>query len=827
MPIRVEGCGPKSARLVAIAEAPADHEVRLGQPLVGPSGWRLKEWWSRPTVNLRREDMRLENVYEYQAPYNKLDNVTRDELEPWMAYLHERIAALDDPWLIVAMGNYALYTLLNKGNVSWHTNDGKNTRPGITSWRGSILEYTDLNGRKIKLIPTPHPAATFRDASLERACIKDWERIAQEVKFRERNLPVREHFTSPSLPDLEQYYEQVKAMGDDGVLVTDIERPKHKVDDKWSYIGAPIVCVGYSVDPAFSITVPTVESYWGSEERLAKAWTWLRKLNALPIAKGLQNGLYDTFHLAEYAAPLTNWIWDSLYMHHSYDPSDTHSLAYQTSIFTREVYYKNDTKDPDEAAKYMSNWEAYLVYCGKDVCVTHELIGIHYQKLIDEKRLEWYFEHYVTLMEPLLNIMLHGVRMDDKLRRKRLTELTADCIGIQDRLHELTGLQLYGKKALSSKKLQDYFYNVLKLPVQFAKRTKGEKTESADEVAVRKLLLRYPEQLKDTGPLILDHRRKSVLQSFYKKERIDPDGRIRASYSPNTEAGRLSSSKNPRGTGANLQNQDREIRDVFLPDDGCVFVEVDLSQAEGRVCFALIYALTGDEQLLEMARARPDEFDQHTSNAEVIFNLPQHKITKDQRYLGKRAVHASQRGMHGKKLAEVLLKDGYVRTIGECQDMIDAYLRRYPGLQDYFRWVRRLMLTQHYLEDSWGGRLSFEYDRMNDDAFRRGYSFRLQSEIGRLMNQWGLKVLDKHIAGSELIHVNVHNHDSLLISTPPEYAFEVADVLVSSLERHRLYEGVELSIPCEIKIGTTWAMSKDFKRMPDRATFDQAVRSLC
>ena len=62
----------------------------------------------------------------------------------------------------------------------------------------------------------------------------------------------------------------------------------------------------------------------------------------------------------------------------------------------------------------------------------------------------------------------------------------------------------------------------------------------------------------------------------------DRDGRIRCQYKFTTISGRLASSKNPRGKGYNLQNPDREIRDTFLPDEGKVFVKIDMSQIEDR-----------------------------------------------------------------------------------------------------------------------------------------------------------------------------------------------------------------------------------------------------
>jgi len=209
--IRVPGWGRLDARLVLIAESPGKAEVLAcpPTPLVGPAGKKWEQWLRE--AGLTREMFRVENVYEYMPPGSKIEFLAGDPgnlkeiLEPWFADLHRRLAKLWDPWLIVPMGNYALYALTGKGKVKWRQREGRGARPGILSWRGSILEYTDLKGRMIKVLPTPHSAATFEQPSLERVCRKDWARIADEARDR-RILPTaREHFIKPRLNDLQSF----------------------------------------------------------------------------------------------------------------------------------------------------------------------------------------------------------------------------------------------------------------------------------------------------------------------------------------------------------------------------------------------------------------------------------------------------------------------------------------------------------------------------------------------------------------------------------------------------------------------------------------------
>jgi DNA polymerase I-like protein with 3'-5' exonuclease and polymerase domains len=290
----------------------------------------------------------------------------------------------------------------------------------------------------------------------------------------------------------------------------------------------------------------------------------------------------------------------------------------------------------------------------------------------------------------------------------------------------------------------------------------------------------------------------------------------------------LSSSKNPRGTGSNAQNVDREARDIFLADEGCVGVEVDLSQAEARIDYLLIYMLTGDNAVLDKARLRPDEYDQHTENAAAIFNKPASAITKEERYLGKKAVHAAFRDMQGQKLADELLKEGRTYTAEACDRLIRSFRRRLGEghIESLFRWVRGRIIKDRYLENSWGRRLWFTYDRLDAESFRRGYSFDPQSEVADLMNQYGLIPLWNYLEQNKSGRINAHVHDSLFFSVKPSAAYEVTKFLVDSLEKPRVYWGVELVMPCEVKVGARWKASHEWKRMPSQEEFQAAIGGL-
>lgn len=861
-PQQVPGCGPMGARLVVIGEAPGYNEDREGVPFVGAAGYRQGEWWAG--VGLSRAAIRIENVVEYRPPGNEIAAFGKVALEAWMEDLHARLAMLTDPWVIVPMGNYALYALTGLGSVFWHSRDGKNTRPGITKWRGSILEYTDRRGRTIKVIPTLHPAATFQGREPgpegETWCKRDWVRIAQEVQFREVLRPEREHLIKPTWDDLKDFEALVEKETDHTLLFLDIENPQREEriqvgetktgKPKWKKILTTpyIECVGLSLYADFSITIPTNDTYWGDLAALDEVWCWIRRVMQHRIQKGAQNHFYDVDFLLDYACPVRNMFFDPMLMHHAYDAAAPHNIAFQASILTREPYWKDEAKDPEQASKYTSNLAAYYTYNGKDSCVGRELVDRHLEVLQRQGRLQFYYDRYVDLYEPLMDLMRRGVRVDQVTRAQNFLDLKQESTQIRVDLLEATGgVDLFAEKNLSSTKLKNWLYRTLNLPPITRKRKKtGTRTETADEVALKRLINRYPEKLRVPGTLILRSRRVDKLKEFYAETRVAADGRFYSNYGLNTEAGRLNSKMNPRGHGGNAQNVDRDARAQFLPEEGCIAWEVDGSQVELRYDFLYASMVSGNRQLRDYAWARPHELDHHFETALKIFKLDRQAFTMalkakdktagDQRYVGKKINHAAWRDMQAQTFSDSILKDsGMVVTPDESAEWLTAYREGYPEMVEFFRECRLLGLRDKQVTNSFGRILPFEFNRFDDETYRRMYSFFPQADCADWMNEQGFKPLwywqqEQNQRSDFFSVIHVQGHDSLFGSALPENAWEVVEFLTQSLEQERTYRfsawEEPLVIPATVKIGTSWEARFEWKQLPSREEFETAVKGL-
>lgn len=808
--------GPISAKIVLIGEALGEAEDRTGSPFVGPAGWRLNEWLA--DAGLRRQDCYVTNVVLRRPIANKVETVPADELAAWTEALHGRIAALDDPWIVVPLGDVAVRALLGKG--------------GSTESRGFIHAYQDRRGRTLKVIPSIHPARTFpgRMPWAERWARHDFAKIAAELAHGPRlDLPHVEVLTDPRISDLEAFL--VDTARHDTPLAVDIETP-----------GRRLVCVGFATSGSFAVVTPVTP----------ETWPYVLGLCALSAPKVTQTGLYDAYWIAHAAAlpygvcPFANWRYDVHAMHHALDAADDHDLRYMASVELRMAPWKHIPKDP-EARAALGEDRALLHYCGIDNCVQWTLADRFAARLHAAGRWSFYDQHYAQMFEPLLAAMRHGIAVDDGARRERETALRTELadveagVGREAAVASLTNpdappIDLFGVqtkkkreagalRSLSSKKVQTYLYETLGLPRRINRDT-GRAT--ADEVAVRALMLKYPNRMERVGGLILQHRRTKKLLEFLGEARLDADGRMRSQYSFAPETGRLSSTKCPMGTGGNNQNVDRETRSMYVSDDGWIFMEVDLSQAEDRIVKVLAYNVAPTPTLLERARAMPWENDEHVRAAQVMFGLAPTAITESQRYIGKRGRHAGNYGLGGKGLSEQLLKDGYVYTPDECGGFIQRIIDKdTPEVREWQRWTRSEVMEHRLLTNDWGRELSFRWDRLDDDTYRRAYAFVPQSCPPAIINQYGWLPLWQQ-RGRWRVRVHVQGHDSLLMSVHPDDVWDVWSFLHTSLERPRYYgpKAVELVVPVELKLGRTWAMERKWKKPPTQEELRAAVEAL-
>ena len=224
------------------------------------------------------------------------------------------------PTCILALGNVASWALLKSS--------------GIKKIRGAPLYYNAGINFNVKVLPTYHPSAVFREYSLKPILFADLNKLSEELKFPEIRRPVRSIWIEPTLDDLMRFEAQYILPA--SRLSVDIETA-----------GTMITCIGFAPSPSVAIVVPFPDadqkdgSYWRTIEDEAAALVWCRRQCLRPIDKVGQNFLYDIQHLwKNYGVPIGGKVDDTMLLHHALQPEMEKGLGFLGSIYTREASWK-------------------------------------------------------------------------------------------------------------------------------------------------------------------------------------------------------------------------------------------------------------------------------------------------------------------------------------------------------------------------------------------------------------------------------------------------------------------------------------------------------
>ena len=207
-----------------------------------------------------------------------------------------------------------------------------------------------------------------------------------------------------------------------------------------------------------------------------------------------------------------------------------------------------------------------------------------------------------------------------------------------------------------------------KLELQSGKKTKSGYSTNVDVLT----------KIRDSHPIIpriLEYRQLTKLRSTYVEgllTAIGPDGRIHSRFHQTvTATGRISSSE------PNLQNipmrseLGRELRKIFIPEEGFLFVDADYSQIELRV----MAAMSGDENLIEAFRQSQDI---HAATASRVFHVPLEEVDSGLRRKAKAVNFGIIYGISSFGLGQDL-----DISRQEAQEYIDQYFETYRGVKQF------------------------------------------------------------------------------------------------------------------------------------------------
>ncbi|MBQ9935880.1 MAG: DNA polymerase I [Lachnospiraceae bacterium] len=345
----------------------------------------------------------------------------------------------------------------------------------------------------------------------------------------------------------------------------------------------------------------------------------------------------------------------------------------------------------------------------------------------------------------------------------------------------------------STKQLGDVLFEDLGLKA-------GKKTKTGYSTSVEVL-----EKLSNAHPiipLILEYRSLTKLNSTYVAGMlpyIKADGRIHGKFNQTiTATGRISS------TEPNLQNiptrteLGREIRKVFIPEEGYIFIDADYSQIELRV----LAHLSEDETLIN---AYNKDSDIHAITASEVFDVPMDKVDSLMRRRAKAVNFGIVYGISSFGLGQDL-----DISRKEAEGYINKYFETYKGVKTYLDNTVAKAKEIGYVDTIFGRRRPVP-ELSSSNFMTRSFGERVAmnspiqgtaADIIKIAMINVNKALKSNNLKSRLI---LQVHDELIIET----AIEEKDIVKELLVRE-MVNAANLSVKliADVNEGTSWYDAK-------------------
>lgn len=473
-----------------------------------------------------------------------------------------------------------------------------------------------------------------------------------------------------------------------------------------------------------------------------------------------QNIKYDMLVLANYGVQLQGPLFDTMVAHYVLQPELRHNMDYLAEIYLNyQTIHIEELIGPK--GKNQGNMRdlppaSVYEYACEDADVTLKLKN-KLEKELDENNVRKLFEEIEMPLIPVLAYMeRNGVRIDTEALKETSRHFTLRMKQIEEEVYQLAGTEF---NIASPKQVGEVLFDRLKI-VEKAKKTKTGQYVTSEEVL---------ESLRGKHEVvgkILEHRGLKKLLGTYidaLPQLINPEtGRIHTSFNQTvTATGRLSSS-NPNLQNIPIRNEDsKEIRKAFIPDDGCIFFSADYSQIELRI----MAHLSGDPHMIEAFQKGQDI---HAATASKIYKVPLEEVTREQRSKAKTANFGIIYGISVFGLAERLNVDRK-----EAKELIDGYFENYPHVKEYMDESIRIARERGYIETIFK-RKRYLPDINSRNAVVRGYAERnainapIQGSAADIIKVAMVRIYQRFLKERIQSKMILQVHDELNFSVLPE-----------------------------------------------------------
>ena len=746
--------GPLNAKIMIVGGSPSEQCLRRGEPFIGGGGFELTKMLSE--AGIRREDCYLTTVFKSRVfpgqihiAEKKKDRdashvqfqgkfITQELYNSCMELLQEidRIK----PNVICTVDDLALFALTGQTSSF--------------NYRSSIMDSTLLQGYKV--IPTLKIDFIHMQWARRAWMIHDFKRVKKNSETP--GLFLRDYSRLIAVDNSEKWFKTIcnylmqleeeldqVTIGDKQPIGCDIEtRSGH------------ITCISFATSPTKGACIQlsplrNPEGFWSLEQETRLVQLIQRLLMHPNILLIGQNFNYDLQYIYRHWHILPSNVADTMLMQHSAFSNLPKNLGFLSSMYCDDhLYWKDDRtnwKEGEDGEDEMKYWE----YCTTDSCRTLAIYHV-LKSVLKGMKLEEVNAFQQRLRPKVLKSMIRGVRVDQEKRSQLSATLLQESENRMQWMRESLG---YDINIRSPKQMQDFFYRQMGLrPIK--SKTGGVTTadEALHTIGNREPILwpiiRKVQELRSLG----------VFHSTFVMAPLDSDRRMRCSFNiAGTETYRFSSSKNAFGTGMNMQNIPKggetesaglelpNIREMFEPDEGQCFFDIDLDSADLRIVtwesdctWMKDHFKNGRKPYVEVMREYYHD-NTMTKNSHPREYAMFKSLCHGTNYLGTAEGIAPRVGL----------------IVHECERIQKWYFSLAPEIRKWQEDIKKQVAGRRYVENAFGYRNYF-FDKIEGTIFNQAVAWIPQSSVACLINRAFVAIDDLY---GDWIQILLQVHDSL------------------------------------------------------------------
>lgn len=550
-------------------------------------------------------------------------------------------------------------------------------------------------------------------------------------------------------------------------------------------IEAELVGLSFSVEEHEAFYVPVPSEREEAEKVVA---IFKPAYESERILKVGQNIKYDIEVLSHYGVEVRGRMFDTMIAHYLLQPELRHNMDYMA-----EVYLNYKTIHIEELIGPKGKQQANMrdlppgeiyEYAAEDADITLRLKNVLEPKLkeVNAERLFWDIE--MPLVNVLADMELTGVRLDTKALQETSMGLGKRLEELERRIYQQAG---HSFNIASPKQVGDVLFEEMKL-VEKPRKTKKGQFVTSEEVL---------QQLRGKAPIvadILDYRGlKKLLNTYIEAlpKLVNPKtGHIHTSFNQTiTATGRLSSS-DPNLQNIPVRDDDgKEIRRCFIPEEGCLFFSADYSQIELRI----MAHLSGDENMIASFLGGHDI---HAATAARIWHKDISEVTADERKKAKQANFGIIYGITTFGLAQRMNISN-----NEAKSLIDGYFATFPKVHDFMEKAKESAREKGYAETLYHRR-RYLPDINSQNATVRGFAERnainapIQGSEADIIKVAMIRIHDRFRREGIRSKMILQVHDELNFSVLPEEKELVERVVIEEMQG-----ACQLSVPLTADAG--------------------------